>query len=300
MIRIIKKIKGYLFHYYSICRYPLYRSFYYFPKVESIEQTLERILENRLSIARFGDGELSLLHHNNIGFQSFNENLKIRLQEIILDYNNDKCLIGIPSSLHTLDNFTKDAKIIFKSLIGGYYQNYKAFLNTNHIYPNAFITRFYMDYEDKDKANNRFVLLKKIWNDRKVVIIEGEFTRFGVGNDLLSNAYSIERVLVPSKNAFDYYENIVDYVKQNVHQDTLILAAIGPTATVLCYDLAQLNYQSIDVGHADIEYEWFLKKAKRKVPISNKAVNEVKNGLNITPNEYEDIDYIAQIKTTIL
>lgn len=71
--------------------------------------------------------------------------------------------------------------------------------------------------------------------------------------------------------------------------DTLILIALGPTATVLAYDLAKENIQSIDVGHIDLEYEWFKMKAKSKVNIASKAVNEVGGGLaaeQINDKEY--------------
>ena len=53
-------------------------------------------------------------------------------------------------------------------------------------------------------------------------------------------------------------------------KNKLILIALGPTATVLSYDLNKLGYQAIDIGHADIEYEWYLRKAKKKIPIKNK------------------------------
>ena len=54
----------------------------------------------------------------------------------------------------------------------------------------------------------------------------------------------------------------------------MILLALGPTSTVLTYDLYKLGYQVIDVGHIDIEYEWFLRKAKKRIQIDNKYVNE--------------------------
>ena len=42
---------------------------------------------------------------------------------------------------------------------------------------------------------NRFDKLKLIWKNRDVVLIEGVYTRFGVGNDLLSGAKSVTRIL---------------------------------------------------------------------------------------------------------
>lgn len=49
-----------------------------------------------------------------------------------------------------------------------------------------------------------------------------------------------------------------------VNKAKLVLIALGHTATVLAYDLAEVGYQAIDIGHIDIEYEWFLMRAPKK------------------------------------
>ena len=67
---------------------------------------------------------------------------------------------------------------------------------------------------------------------------------------------------------------------ENISKDTLILAALGPTATILAYDLCEKGYQAIDIGHLDIEYEWYLMGATEKVDIAYKSVNEVTGLIN--------------------
>ena len=74
----------------------------------------------------------------------------------------------------------------------------------------------------------------------------------------------------------------------------MILLALGPTSTVLAYDLFKLGFQVVDVGHVDIEYEWFLRKAEKRIQIDNKYVNEVNGSKykfrNVTdPNYYKEI-----------
>ena len=64
-----------------------------------------------------------------------------------------------------------------------------------------------------------------------------------------------------------------------IPKNVLILIALGPSATVLAYDLSKIGYQAIDIGHADIEYEWFIRRAISKIAIEYKDVNEAKNGL---------------------
>lgn len=290
------KIYRRIFDVFAKLKYPLVKRFYSFPKVKSFEETLDDIITNRKSIARFGDGELHMLSYVNIGFQNFDKILSKRLIEIISDYNNTECLIALPSSLQSLRGFTPVARSTFKGLIGGYYHKYHKHINKDFTYSNAFITRPYMDYFDKSQASQKFELLKKIWVAKDVVIIEGSNTRFGVGNNLLKNSNSVERVLCPSKNAFDIYTKIVDFVIKNVPKEKLLLIALGPTATVLAYDLSRLGYQAIDIGHADIEYEWFLKKSQSKIAINNKAVNEVKNGYSDdSEQKFFNDDYSKQI-----
>ncbi|MCT2922996.1 DUF1792 domain-containing protein [Streptococcus thermophilus] len=59
-------------------------------------------------------------------------------------------------------------------------------------------------------------------------------------------------------------------------KNLIVLLAIGLTATVLSYDLADNGFQVIDIGHLDVEYQWYLMQAKKKMPLENRTtVNEV-------------------------
>ena len=116
--------------------------------------------------------------------------------------------------------------------------------------------------------------LKSIWNNQDVLLVEGEFSRNGVGNDLFDNAKSLERILCPVKDAFNKYDEILSSIRLH-GKGKLVLMALGMTATVLAKDLLVDGIWAIDLGHIDTEYEWFRMKAKKKVAISYKIVNEV-------------------------
>lgn len=150
-----------------------------------------------------------------------------------------------------------------------------------------------MMYKDKSHVQFCFDSLKKIWADKDILLIEGEKSRLGVGNDLFNNTKSIRRILAPNRNAFDYYDPIIHEVQKYPPNEYLILLALGPTATVLAYDLAQKGYQAIDIGHVDIEYEWFRMGATQKVPIKNKFVNEAGGGKGI--GDIHDEKYKSEI-----
>ena len=133
-----------------------------------------------------------------------------------------------------------------------------------------------MRYKKRKNIHKYIKMLKKIWNSKNILIIEGEKSRLGMGNDLFDNAKSIKRIICPSINAFHVYDKIIKKVI-NLNEKRLILIALGPTATILAYDLHKLGFQSIDIGHVDIEYEWFLRNCTRIIPIENKYVNEAKD-----------------------
>ncbi|MDL2213548.1 GT-D fold domain-containing protein, partial [Bacteroides sp. OttesenSCG-928-N06] len=163
-------------------------------------------------------------------------------------------------------------------------------------YYNTFVTRPYMDFKSKEDSSRWFKNMKGIWNNRDIVFVEGAKSRLGVGNDLFDNARSIRRILCPPLNAFDRYNDIFNEALK-LEKDVLFLVALGPTATVLSYDLFKAGYQAIDVGHVDIEYEWWKMDAKRKVDIENKFVNEAPNGSHVTDAGEE---YKKQIIATIV
>lgn len=140
-------------------------------------------------------------------------------------------------------------------------------------YVDAFITKVYYG------RNNRnyewyFDQWKRLWNNREVLIVEGTKTRFGVGNDLMDNADSVTRIIAPSEGAYEKYEAISGMIKEHIKNDILILIALGLTAAILAFDIGRTGVQTIDIGHIDVEYEWYKSDAKKKIPIIDKYVNE--------------------------
>ncbi|WP_290519922.1 GT-D fold domain-containing glycosyltransferase, partial [Aerococcus sp.] len=80
-------------------------------------------------------------------------------------------------------------------------------------------------------------------------MVEGEKTNFGYDNDLLGTAAAVSKIIVPSKNAFSKYEQILELTRETIKtydkKNLIVLLAIGLTATVLSYDLADNGFQVI-------------------------------------------------------
>lgn len=263
-------------------------------KILTTEDTISEILKNRLSISRYGDGEFRIINNDCNGFQEKNQELSKRLLEV-LHTNEEGHRVCLPYPLFSTRGLTKSASYFWETFIGKNQKMLWKNIPSNRTYLDTQFTRFYMDYKNKNGRNNVVQKLKTIWHNRNIYVIEGEYTRLGVGNDLLDNSHMVKRLICPAKNAFNSYTEILEMAKLYIPKEekTLILCALGMTATVLAYDLYKLGYQCIDIGHIDIEYEWFRMHANQKCYINNKSVNEL--GCNTPVTTISDKKYEESI-----
>lgn len=274
--------------------------FYKRPKIMSADETVEKIIKNQASISRFGDGELDMMNLEkkvSLKFQKWDKRLQIRLIEVMKS-KDERLIIGLPHAfdMKILCRMKKDSwEWWLKHLLLNLNQWY-CVIDRKRVYGNASFTRCYIAFKDNKNCGMYFEKVKRIWQNRNIVIVEGEKSRVGVDNTLFNNTNSIKRILCPSIDAFSSYEKIKEQcMKQS--KGTLFLIALGPTATVLAYDLHRLGYQAVDIGHIDIEYEWFLRKAKQKIPIKGRYVNEVEDKFEeITESDEYKKQVIARIE----
>lgn len=233
---------------------------------------LTEIKDNKKSLCRFGDGEIAWIYRDSKGYfgQENSLELSTRLKQV-LQTQDSRIFIGIPNFFGKMEGYDRRRKFSRNVHLAKYAKRWMKLLNPKIQYADALITRVYLGRNCNHK--HLFELWKHVWENRDIIIIEGQDTKFGVGNDLLASAKSIGRILVPSENAFAIYDKILCEAKKH-SKAPLYLLAIGPTATILAYDLAVMGYQAIDIGHLDIEYEWYIRKAKTKIKIAGKYINE--------------------------
>ena len=244
------------------------------PYIYSANELLKEVIANHLSLARFGDGEFEIILGNNRPwFQNYNKELSRRLLEV-LQSDKKEIMIAISQNF-VLDQYAEPAAdAIREYMYGEKRAQILNLLDDNKVYYDAYVTRPYMIYKDKMKASRIFKLFKEIWNEKKVIIVEGEYSRFGVNNDLLSCTRSVRRIVCPSNNAWENYDSILSQTMKISGTNDLVLISLGPTATVLAYDLAMRGIQAIDIGQLDNEYEWWLQKCDKRIPIPGKMVAE--------------------------
>ena len=265
-------------------------------QVKGIDETLDYIIEHNSSLVRFGDGEINVLAGHSIPYQNYDEELVSTMRYIIVQESREDLVVCLPDAFTDRFRFTSWAIPFWKNHMDHYMDFYRE-LCSDSWYGSTFVSRPYIDFEDKSQAKAQFEKLKSIWKNRDLLIVEGETSRSGVGNDLFDEANSIKRIVCPSHNAFSSVYEIEQEIEKHA-AGCLILCMLGPTAKVLAYHLSQKGYQVLDIGHIDSEYEWMKMGAKTKVKFAHKHTAEYNFDQDI--EFIEDDTYNNQIVARIL
>ena len=260
-------------------------------QVKGIDETLDYIIENKSSLVRFGDGEINMLAGHSIPYQDYDEELVSIMRDIIGQESREELVVCLPDAFTDRFRFTSWAIPFWKDHMDHYMDFYRE-LCSDSWYGSTFVSRPYIDFEDKSQAKAQFEKLKSIWEKRDLLIVEGATSRSGVGNDLFAEANSIKRIICPSHSAFSRVHEIEQEIEKHA-AGRLILCMLGPTAKVLAYHLSQKGHQVLDIGHIDSEYEWMKMGAKTKVKFSHKHTAEYNFDQDI--EFIEDETYNSQI-----
>lgn len=238
--------------------------------VNSIDGTIDKLIHSTDSFVRFGDGEIQIIEGNAILLQDYDQVLAKRLYEI-LQYEQEHVLVGIPDIFGSLEQYTDRSQSFWKEHLLFFRKTYLKYCNMGRKYENAFFSRLYYIYKDKEQSGRWFERTKEIWKDKDVVIVEGQGTHAGVGNDLMDSASSVERIVCPGINAYRAYADIRQACLR-FSRDKLFLLAAGNTAKLLVSDLAKEGYRAIDIGNLDLEYEWYLNKDEKKGEVKKHSI----------------------------
>jgi glycosyltransferase family protein len=268
------------------------KNLYQFPKMGSTEEAIDKIVNGGCSLVRYGDGEFDIMAGKESPvFQNHDPKLAIRLLEVI-SARDEKLLIGIANNYGNLDVYADDNADVIRCYMNEETRKYHmSVLEKDRVYYDAYMFKSYFPYKNRENTWKRVALIKKVWENRDVVIVEGDKTRAGYGNDLFDNVKSLRRILTPTKNAFPKYDKILSTVLK-VKKECLILVILGPTAELLVYDLMKKGYQAVDIGQIDMDYEWYRVGAQKKVPIPDRYVSQL-SPAEIA--EVNDAEYLNQI-----
>lgn len=296
MINIISRIKDFIRRRYEwyIADPKARKRFQKYTILDSFE-SIQYIIDNRCSVSRYGDGELSFFCGVKEGYQDLDEKMNERLEYVSRATDAPNHIVGIPYFLKNVKGTVKGTRLFWGILVRKYGEQWDKYFYSDKTYLDTQLSRFFVEYKDYDRSTRQLALLRKIWDKRDVVIVEGCQSRTGIGNDLYDNVKSLKRILGYPKNAFSHYDEMLDAITTHVkpEEGKLILLSYGPTATILAYELAKLGYQAVDIGHLDIEYEWYLNKDYTCGKINGKYTNEAKGGDMV--EDCRDEEYQSQI-----
>lgn len=203
--------------------------------------TLRHIRDNRMSFARFGDGEFLLIsdYERHLGFQPNSPELQRALEEILLTPPRN-LLIGMPDRLHTLH---------WEKVWPRVWPKIRTLLREDTIYGNADVSRkFCFQLHGLEGVS----AWRQIWENRDVTLVYGRGSRFSAIPELFDCAASIRRIESTPTDAFSDLDRLEAEVLDS--GPDIVLVALGPAATVLARRLHDSGVQTLDIGHLSASY----------------------------------------------
>nr|WP_274636864.1 GT-D fold domain-containing glycosyltransferase [Microbacterium bovistercoris] len=225
------------------------------PVVMTVDDTLNALIGGK-SIARFGDGELLSIESKKNAFQRPDAALADRLREV-LSSDEPGLLVAIYRHNYQLsDDLDHNERRWYIENAAWMHSVCDLYLRRETVYAATETTHAYQMYENFD-SENYFRGFRSVWEGEKVVLIHGDGIFDHLTHDIFDNAASVDHILAPKYDAFDDYDDILHRALQ-APQDSLVIAILGPTATVLAYDLHRAGYRALDLGHIAKSYDWWL------------------------------------------
>lgn len=273
--------------------YRVNRNKYRKVSVASIDETIRTLQTTNKSLIRFGDGEILTIEGKNLKFQKADKNLSSELAQI-LGNMDERIMVTIPDIFETTDIYVPASSDFWKDhlmFFGHVYCKYCQPKSGRQRYYNTSFSRFYITLKDHSKCNEWISEIKKIWENKDIVIIEGETGHNGVGNDLFDTARSVERIIGPSENAYDKIDAIVK-VATEYKDDRLFLVSLGPAAKPIVKELTEKGYRALDIGNLDTEYCWYLMKAIGREKLEKHLIKGIEANQTAGYTKYlEEIKY---------
>lgn len=205
-----------------------------YPSVIGEFDTLAAVLAGK-SIARYGDGELKLMHGQ--AYVRVSASIEITTELLqILQSPNENCIVGIPTMAPEgpkCQNWLRHAERFAKVLRPDDVQYYSAFITRPDSAP----------WINTMKFANR---VQRLWRKKRATVLcEPE-------NKILKavrlSTTKVRQVICPSREAYSE----IDRLEQEIIATSpdIVLLSCGPTATCLANRLASRGIHAVDIGSA--------------------------------------------------
>lgn len=207
--------------------------------------TLKAISEERLSFARFGDGELKLILRAdyNLRFQNNSDEIRRELRDTLSAHRvEDGLLVDFPHA-YADAHWTEVWLDLWREI--------QDLLPKGASFGNSHVSRpiFFQQVGWKGVE-----LWRKFWEGRRVCVISGRGSRFERKPELFDNVAAWEAIYSLPSNAFTDIPEVLKQVDLDKTLD-LFLIALGPAGTILAREIVLKNRQAIDIGHLSDSFE---------------------------------------------
>lgn len=232
-------------------------------------ETLETIQRDRVSLARFGDGEMRamLAPDHALKFQKGSEEMSRDLRDVftLTGYENVPLMIGLPHLFRGHAHWTRVWMDVWRRV--------RPLLSSDRKYGNAHVTRPVCFQSGHDKAVERW---RRLWNGKNVTVITGKGSRFDLEPALFDCVASVRYVFSTPTEAYSDIDRLIGEVLRTVSKDTVCLIALGPAGTIIAAKLAREGYWALDIGHLSASYAAIYKGAPNPehVPLERDGVHD--------------------------
>ena len=241
-------------------RYEMFDDYHdatYLPKIKTVEESIDAILKHHYSVARFGDGEFQLMQGKGIPMQKFDSVLQQRLIQVFKSNTKNFKVAIVRAMWFNKSNLTDLNRHFWRKMGPQFRKMMLPILDMKQTYLAAELSLAYTYFKNYD-FDAYFKKIRQIWNKKDIIIVCGKSVFDKITDNIFDNAKSIEYVYTKSVDAFDEYDNILNQVKQQ-NKSKIVIIILGPTAKVLAYDLSQIGFWALDLGHIAKSYDWYKK-----------------------------------------
>ena len=95
-------------------------------KVLDNDASLDFILKNNCSVARFGDGEVDIINGKSIPYQVYDSNLAEDLRHILERQSDQEFLVCLPDVFEHVERYNSSAQLFWNS----HFEQYESFYQT--------------------------------------------------------------------------------------------------------------------------------------------------------------------------
>lgn len=179
----------------------------------------------------------------------------------ILESSNDKCYVGVDGRYFTSTvNFSKNFKT-FSKVNGLWIRSLiLKHCNRKRLYINAAFTSLHDTFDfSTPKYAELTKKIKEIFRGRNLIIFSGKTVFDKINYNIFEFAANRVHVFTESINAWAKYNEIMAKAREFPKESSTLCFILGPTATVVAYDLAQEGYTAWDIGHIAKEYDAYMK-----------------------------------------